>query len=216
MVIEQTATFYDRLAKNFHLVYADWESSIQRQAASLDRIIRDALGREGNRVLDCTCGIGTQSLGLASLGYEVVGTDLSHEAIERARSEARGRGLDVRFEVADLRTLSLGSDAAFDVVLSADNSLPHLADESELKVGIDRMLAHLRPGGLFLASIRDYDAILEDPPSVTPPTRSGALGDRGVTFQIWHWETGGRVYELEMFVLRVLTVRRNWGRDGAV
>lgn len=150
------------------------------------------------------------------MGYEVVGTDLSHEAIERARSEARGRGLDVRFEVADLRTLSLGSDAAFDVVLSADNSLPHLADESELKVGIDRMLAHLRPGGLFLASIRDYDAILEDPPSVTPPTRSGALGDRGVTFQIWHWETGGRVYELEMFVLRVLTVRRNWGRDGAV
>jgi 2-polyprenyl-3-methyl-5-hydroxy-6-metoxy-1,4-benzoquinol methylase len=57
--------------------------------------------------LDCTCGIGTQALGLAALGYSVVGTDISTEAIRRARTEAETRGLNAQFRVADLRSLSV-------------------------------------------------------------------------------------------------------------
>ena len=201
-MIDQTAAFYDQLAADYHLVYTDWESSIRRQAAALDRIIRDRLGATARRVLDCTCGIGTQSLGLAALGYDVAGTDLSSRAIQRARSEAARRNLEIRFQVADLRTLALGPGESFDVVFSADNSLPHLVDGSDLEAGIRRMVAHLRPGGLLVASIRDYDAILENPPRGTPPVVTGHPGDRRVTFQLWEWDTGHTTYQLELFVLR--------------
>lgn len=200
---DDTAAFYDALADDYHLVYADWETSVRRQSLALDRIIRSGLGRgPRRRVLDCTCGIGTQSLGLAALGYDVVGTDVSERSIARARKEARTRGLDVRFEVADLRALSVSTDRPFDVVLSADNALPHFIDEADLALAIGRMIAHARPGGLVMASIRDYDALLESRPLATPPVATGPPGARSVTFQLWRWEEDGRTYDLELFVLR--------------
>lgn len=198
---DKTTRFYDDLARDYHLVYADWDRSIRLQAIALDGLIRSGAAATRRTVLDCTCGAGTQALGLASLGYEVVGTDISVRAIERAREEAERRGLDIEFSVADIRTLRLGFDSKFDVVMSADNSLPHLITAADLRAGVDRMVAHLKPGGLFLASIRDYDAILEDRPVATPPVTRGEAGDRSVTFQLWHWESGRPVYEMEMFVL---------------
>lgn len=32
----ETQSFYDDLASDYHLVYADWDRSIERQAAALD------------------------------------------------------------------------------------------------------------------------------------------------------------------------------------
>ena len=91
---EQSAVsaFYDGLAARYHLIYADWEASIARQAAAIDAIVRERW--PGARTcLDAACGIGTQSLGLASLGYLVTGSDLSPAALERAHREAAARGL---------------------------------------------------------------------------------------------------------------------------
>lgn len=199
---DETTRFYDWLAGRYNAVYADWEGSVRRQAAALDGVIRAALGAGPHRVLDCTCGIGTQALGLAELGYGVRGTDLSPASIDRARGEAARRGLAVRFDVADVRSLSLGSEPAFDVVLSADNALPHLTTAGALRAALDRMVLHARPGGLFLASIRDYDTLLADRPHGTSPTVTGAPGARRITFQTWSWPDDGDVYELELFVMQ--------------
>ncbi|RLC12898.1 MAG: hypothetical protein DRI24_16775 [Deltaproteobacteria bacterium] len=42
-------------------------------------------------ILDVSCGFGTQSLGLAKLGYQVTVSDISAKAIDRAREEAEMR-----------------------------------------------------------------------------------------------------------------------------
>jgi glycine/sarcosine N-methyltransferase len=71
------AEFYDGLASDDHLVYADrWEQSLRHQGCALDALIRSSLP-EARDVLDCACGIGTQAIGLALLGYRVAGTDIS-------------------------------------------------------------------------------------------------------------------------------------------
>ena len=45
----------------------------------------DALiGQDRAEVLDCSCGIGTQAIGLALRGHRVTGTDLSFRAAARA------------------------------------------------------------------------------------------------------------------------------------
>src|SRR5215831_20430425 len=84
-----TAKSYDALARHYHLIFENWEASLERQAAVLSSILELKCGLPGTaRVLDCACGIGTQSLGLAKLGFRVHSCDVSARAVERARLEA--------------------------------------------------------------------------------------------------------------------------------
>lgn len=140
--------------------------------------------------------MGTQAIGLARLGYEVVGTDLSSGLIARARVEAGRRDVSLPVFVADMRGLPF-ADASFDVVLAADNALPHLLTSDDMLAALREMRRVLRPGGRLLISTRDYDAIRRERPSSTPATVGPG---RTVWFQLWHWD--GDQYELEMFQLR--------------
>jgi hypothetical protein len=118
--------FYDDLALDYHLIFADWEASIARQAEALAPLLGAA-----ETVLDAACGIGTQALGLARAGFAVTASASLH-----------------------------GSQV---------------------------------PGGVLLASTRDYDAA----PTGDPPRR---FADRTVE-QIWEWEDD------ECYVLRHRIVR---------
>src|SRR6478752_8340030 len=95
------AHFYDELADDYHLIYPDWNASIRRQGNALDALI----GQDRAAVLDCSCGIGTQAIGLAMRGHHVIGTDLSPRAAARAAREAARRSLSLRTAVADMRRL---------------------------------------------------------------------------------------------------------------
>ena len=57
--------FYDELAPQYHLIYEDWNAAVEHQSVALDRLVRSRLP-DALSVLDCSCGIGTQALGLAS------------------------------------------------------------------------------------------------------------------------------------------------------
>jgi glycine/sarcosine N-methyltransferase len=61
-----TIDFYDRPAPYFHLLFPEWEVSIQRQGVALASVLADAGLRPGATVLDAACGVGTQALGLAA------------------------------------------------------------------------------------------------------------------------------------------------------
>ena len=150
--------FYDELAPYYHLLFADWDQSIQRQGDQLSRVI-DARWPHARRVLDVACGIGTQSLGLAQRNYIVVGSDVSDAALQRARDEARKRQLQVVFTHGDMRKAHKRHGSEFDVVVCADNSLPHLLSDEEILLALREMYACLQPGGGCLITVRDYAAM---------------------------------------------------------
>lgn len=167
-VTSSTVEFYDGLAPAYHLVYGDrWDEAVERQGAALERIIR-AVRPAAVDLLDCSCGIGTQAIGLARRGFRVTGTDISGEEIARARAEASRLGARLELAVADFRDLS-GVTGSFDVVLSCDNALPHLLHDADLSRALARMRSKLRPGGLLLVSVRDYDRALTERPPTAPP-----------------------------------------------
>lgn len=151
------------------------------------------------RILDCACGIGTQSLGLAQRGHTVVGVDLSESAIRRAKREAQRYGLSIQYKVGDMRDLSSLPEAAFDVVLAADNSLPHLLTEQDLATATQQIAGKLRPGGLFLATIRDYDQILEQHPAMPQPAFFQDDVYRRIYHQVWD-RTGDRQYTTHLYI----------------
>ncbi|MFF3784376.1 class I SAM-dependent methyltransferase [Streptomyces sp. NPDC001933] len=192
------AHFYDELANDYHLIYSDWDASVRRQGGALDALI----GQKRAAVLDCSCGIGTQAIGLALRGHRVTGTDLSPRAAARAAREAARRNLSLRTAVADMRRLPI-PDGRFDTVVCADNSLPHLLTEQDVHAALTEMRRVLRPAGLLLVSTRPYDDLLRGRPASTPPqvhpTADGE--ERTVTFQLWHWHDDGELYDLEHFQL---------------
>lgn len=200
-----TTGFYDALADGYHLIFIDWAATRARQGELFAGLIREALGAGPRDVLDASCGIGTQALGLAAQGHRVFASDISPASVARAEREAAASGLTFAgVAVADLRTLSQQISARFDTVLSCDNALPHLLEDSELAAAAHHLHAVLRPGGLLIATIRDYDEA-EPRPGEAVPTPVRVLGEgetRRLVFQVWTWSADGRGYEVEQFILQ--------------
>ena len=198
---ESVERFYDELAADYHRVYADWESGIERQASALDQLIQCESSASASIVLDCSCGIGTQAIGLAQRGYKVFASDLSPKAVARAKSEAAKRGLNVRFAVADVRELVCAFDQQFDVVISCDNSLPHLLTDEDLTLALRNIRRVLTDKGLFVASIRDYDRLLAEKPSYVVMNPGGTHEEEVIVFQIWDWSKESDTYLLRLFMM---------------
>jgi SAM-dependent methyltransferase len=199
---DSVTQFYDDLSADFHLLLEDWPKSVRWQGEVLDRLIREQLGAASLAVLDCCCGIGTQAIGLALHGHRVQGTDISTAAVQRGVREAASFGVSVPFAVADVRTLADQVAGSFDVVLACDNALPHLLTDEDLVRGVRGMAAKLRPGGLFLASIRDYDAFVRERAPLTPARLLSGPPCRRVIFQVWDWAPDGHSYRVQQFIVR--------------
>lgn len=91
-----TQTFYDALAPRYARLFLDWQATTREQAALLDRLFSDAGFDRRARILDCACGIGTQTLGLAALGYDVAGSDVSPGALAEAEKRAAQNNVNIR------------------------------------------------------------------------------------------------------------------------
>ena len=193
-----TADFYDILAPFYHLIYPDWEKSIERQGAAIDRVIGELLP-DAETLLDVSCGIGTQALGLAERGYRVSASDLSPAAVQRARREARARRLDMALSVADMRAAHGHPAAPFDVVLCGDNALPHLLSDGDIAEALRSFHRALRPGGLCLASVRDYEREDLSGTRLVPHGMRDADGARWLLWQVW--EPRGRLYDFSLYLV---------------
>jgi SAM-dependent methyltransferase len=192
--------FYDEFAKDYHLMFENWEASMTRQAVVIGSILERECGPAASTtVLDCACGIGTQALGLAKLGFHVTGSDVSARAVERARAEAHGRDLILPFYVADMRRLHAVPASGFDAVICMDNALPHLHSENELAQAAGQVRAKLRSGGTFVASIRDYDEIIQQRAVVHGPSFISDAGKRRIVFQLWDWQDERR-YTFHLYI----------------
>jgi SAM-dependent methyltransferase len=189
--------FYDRLAPLYHLIFTDWDASIERQADQISTLIHERWGAGARSVLDVSCGIGTQAIGLALSGFAVTASDLSAGAVGRAEAEAQSRGLEIGFSVADMRSAHDHHGRQFDVVISCDNSIPHLLTDADILTALRQMCACTRPGGGCLITVRDYDREERGTGIVKPYGVREAGGVRYVIFQVWDFD--GEVYDLAMY-----------------
>ncbi|ETX05094.1 MAG: hypothetical protein ETSY2_25015, partial [Candidatus Entotheonella gemina] len=157
MNVVSSQDFYAALTPFYHLIYPNWEESVEHQAAMLDALIRDYWGHGVQSILDVACGIGTQCLGLAQRGYQLTASDLSSEEVMRARAEAAKRLLSINFSVADMRDAFRHHAQQFDLVIACDNAVPHLLSDEEIGMALQQFYACARPGGGCLISVRDYE-----------------------------------------------------------
>ena len=199
--MDRTRRFYDELAQDYDLIFADWNASVRRQGSVIARLI----GEPRQRILDVACGMGTQALGLVLEGHAVVARDLSPRLVERAGAEAARLDLELDVGLGDMRETRPDDAGRFDAVIAFDNALPHLDSEADLRAALTAARAALVPDGVYLASIRDYDRLLEerlleDRPQFDPPRLLGDGDRRRIVLQLWTWKDDRR-YDFEHIIL---------------
>jgi SAM-dependent methyltransferase len=189
--------FYDQMASLYHLIFPNWDESIERQAGQLTSIISERWGAGSKTILDVSCGIGTQAIGLAKRGFTVTGSDLSAGAIARAKIEVQHRAVEIDFSVCDMRTIQAHHQRQFDVVISCDNSITHLLSDDDLLLALRQMYDCTRPGGGCLLTVRDYDHEERGTGLVKPYGVREEGEKRYIIFQVWDFV--GQIYDLAMY-----------------
>ena len=204
-----TQTFYDSLATRYDRLFQDWRATTKEQAKILEKIFRDNGFDRSARVLDCACGIGTQAIGLASLGWQVTASDISDGELAEAKKRAEDNAVSIRFEHADFRALEEVFEDKFDIIIAMDNALPHMLTAADLEKAVGSILGRLRQGGILVASIRDYDSLLKEKPPYSPPYIHRTERGQRVSFQTWVWNDDN--YRLTQYMIddeETLTVSR--------
>lgn len=190
---------YDEIAALYHLIYEDWDSSIEWQGNKLGELIESVWGTEVHAVVDVTCGIGTQSLALAQRGFRVTGSDLSAGAVRRAGVEAKLRGLEIDYSVCDVLAAAGHHGAEFDLAISCDNSLPHLLSDDKILLALRQMFDCLKPGGGCLVTMRDYENLERQKGELVPFGMRMHEGQRYAVVQTRKY--AGDYYDVAMYFI---------------
>jgi ubiquinone/menaquinone biosynthesis C-methylase UbiE len=116
-------------------------------------------GARPTKVLDVCCGTGTMCEMLVEEGKEMAGFDLSPGMIERAREKAAKKKLDIRYEVADARTVDMGEE--YDAAFSFFDSLNNILEPEGLFQSFQRVAEHLPSGGSWIFDLNTAYAFEE-------------------------------------------------------
>ncbi len=118
-----------------------WSGRVNTQLAAI------APSLSGGRALDLGCGEGGDAIWLAEHGWTVVGVDVSHTALARARSAAADHGVAGRIEFVQHDLTSSFPEGFFDLVSAC---FLHSTVEMDRPAILRRAAAAVAPGGALL------------------------------------------------------------------
>lgn len=145
--IENERNFHNSWAENERLDEIDVVGANEVCTAPEMRHIVKKLGNlTGKTLLDVGCGLGEASVYFAMKGASVTALDLSPGMLEATQKLAKRNAVSVQVHQASAEKVLLRADQMFDIIY-AGNLLHHV----ELEETIERLLPHLRDGGVFVS-----------------------------------------------------------------
>jgi SAM-dependent methyltransferase len=151
--VSGVAEHYDRhLAPVYSWMAGDFEAAV---AAAGDEL-RDAdvPAGPGALVVDLGCGPGAYAVALGRDGATVFAFDACGLLLDELRQ--RSGGTDVRCVRGDIREFRRDCPASVAAVLCMGDTLTHLPSAAAVDQLLRDAAGVLRPGGLFVATFRDY------------------------------------------------------------
>jgi glycine/sarcosine N-methyltransferase len=205
--VSHTQDYYDALAQNYHLLYRDWEASLEREGMMLRRWFRE---REVVTVLDASCGTGTQAIALAQIGYRVLAADPSAGMLAHAKRNAARYDLGDRIHFLQAGFLDLArmvdDHGALDAIISKGNAFPHLIEDVDIEATLHGFHRLLRYGGTLLIGMQDYEPFLQERPRFLPQRVHDPEdndGEKIIVFDVWDWsDTAPLIVTVNHFILR--------------
>ncbi len=136
-------TTYEGFAHIYDAIYAAQGKDYEKEACRIHAIIQQHKRCPGNALLDVACGTGGHLQYLVRF-YTVEGVDKSPHMLAIARRKLP----HVRFHEADMREFHL--DRRFDAVICMFGSIGYVQSARGLEQAVERMAAHLHPGGVLI------------------------------------------------------------------
>jgi SAM-dependent methyltransferase len=137
---------FQSYGKYYDIIYID--KNYEEECNFVEEIFRKYSKFMPKTILDGGCGTGGHAIPLAKRGYEVTGIDLSEEMINIAREKASKSGVNVKFNVMDLRKLQLNKK--FDACICMFAVIDYLTDNKELLKALSNIRDHLKVDSLLV------------------------------------------------------------------
>lgn len=173
MTDQQPAEVFGEYSAFYDALYAD--KDYESEVDFVERVLERYGAPAGASVLDLGSGTGSHAIPLARRGHRVAGVDRAPGMVEQARSKAAAAGVDVRFEVGDVRSVDLGE--MFDAVISMFAVMSYQLTNDDLRAAFGTARRHLDAGGLFVFDAWFGPAVLVQRPAVTEKTLLTQEGD---------------------------------------
>jgi SAM-dependent methyltransferase len=162
---EAFAAFVDQIVEaGGHEHYADavlYDYEYRRRRADVTFYRELARRRGADRILELGAGTGRVTVPLARDGREVVAVDRSETMLAQLAARIARLPQPVAARITpvagDLRSFSVGS--RFPLVIAAFNVLEHLYTRTEVDACLQRVAAHLAPGGAFAFDVQLPDLL---------------------------------------------------------
>ena len=176
--------------------------SRERTVDFLDRLFRR---HRVARAVDVACGTFAIDLRLAKRGYEIAGRDLSPSLIRVARRSVRDAGHRADIAVGDMRTLRM--DKKFDAVLCLGTAFNYLVEPGEVHRALRAFRGLLRPGGLLVLDLTNFDAFIDHPMNVLVQTDYRAPDGTRVGIFAFNEQNSSKTVHLARFLTLVQSGR---------
>lgn len=137
----------------YHILYQNRDE--QEASRFVARLMEEIQLPKGSSVLDLACGKGRHSVFLHSLGYNVLGVDLSENSIYQAKKQEE-EGL--RFSVGDMRQPQ--GQAEFDLVVNLFTSFGYFGSEAENEKTLQAISESLKPGGRLVIDFMNTSKVV--------------------------------------------------------
>lgn len=186
---------YDKLASIYDY-FVNWDERLAYELPFLEQQLR-APGKDPSqiRVMDTACGTGHHAIALANIGFQMAGSDLYPEMVSLADANAKAAGEKVTFRTAGFGSINetFKQPGEFDAVLCLGNSLPHVASEQDLKKALQDFKDLLRPGGMLLLQMRNFDLVMGEKKRWMEPQTVKEGTTEWLFIRFYDFETDGKI-----------------------
>ncbi|MBN2208142.1 MAG: class I SAM-dependent methyltransferase [Candidatus Coatesbacteria bacterium] len=136
--------------KEYRKLHAEWYELVSvgiDHSAEIDFWAR-SIEEAGEPALELGSGTGRVLVPLLERGFHIVGIDTSADMTARCLAACEAKGLKAELHEQSMLEFDLARE--FGLIFLDSGGLGLFASDQEIKAVFERVMAHLRPGGLFI------------------------------------------------------------------
>ncbi len=158
--------FFDELSVQYDSMIP-FEKAVELKKKLFKNILRD----NHKTIADIGCGTGSDSIALAEMRYRVKSFDPSAQMLEKAKLNARSRGLNLDSYQFGASQIPDNFNGIFDIVISIGNTFANIEKES-FQPSVKKCYDLLKEQGSLFIQVLNYKMILKEKKRIVNITES--------------------------------------------
>jgi len=155
--ISQIKSFYNKLAPIYNEMIF-FNRRFKNEIPIFKKLIEKFQIRTA---IDAGCGTGFHSIILSKLGIKVWAIDISGKMLEQLKINSKNDNLNIITVKTSFDNINKVVKENVDSIFCLGNSLPHTISSNQLKKSIKNFYSILKPNGIIILQILNYDRILK-------------------------------------------------------